>query len=345
MDTQAIRTTPDSGQVIDTGRVPVWYHDDGEAGDPIFLLGGFTAGHFVFDFVRPHLRGYRTLTWEPRGLGRSACPDPRAEPYSVEIWADDLHALFGAIGIERAHIWACGFGSYIALRFAATYPDAVGALLTYTDVWAGDPAKNYAKIWDVYSTIIRNFGTSGYGARVLANIFDVSDTPWFGAWEAGNIEEVLHPETVEATVGYGLLHADVRDDLARVTAPTLVIQGDHPWDGSRVARTDDPSLGLMRDRIAQLEVANIPDAHPGYVFIQKPAECAVAAEGFLSRHPLRGSPAALDSGPVATEPTARGSPCALRSTRVSPKPIDEHSGDQNDACDDVLPEVRKATEI
>jgi pimeloyl-ACP methyl ester carboxylesterase len=90
MDTDAIRTRPDSGRVVDTGRVPIWYHDDGESGDPIFMLGGFTAGHFVFDFVRPHLRGYRTLTWEPRGLGLSGCPDPRAEPYSSTMWADDL---------------------------------------------------------------------------------------------------------------------------------------------------------------------------------------------------------------------------------------------------------------
>ena len=36
------------------------------------LLGGFTAGHHVWDFVRPYLGGLRTITWEPRGLGRSA---------------------------------------------------------------------------------------------------------------------------------------------------------------------------------------------------------------------------------------------------------------------------------
>lgn len=288
MDTQVTRTMPDNGEVVDTGRVPIWYHDDGKSGEPIFCVGGFTAGHFLYDYVRPHLEGYRVLTWEPRGLGRSGCPDPRREPYSAEMWADDLYALLGVLGIERTHIWAAGFGSYIGLRFAATYPDAVGALLTYTDVWAGDEAKNYAKIWDVYSAIVRNFGTTGYGARVLANIFDVSDLPWFGAWEARNIEDVLHPDTVEATVGYGLLHADVREELARISAPTLVVQGGQGWDGSTAEKQDDPSLALMRERMPQLEVVDIPNAHPGYVFVQQPEACAAAATDFLSRHPLGG---------------------------------------------------------
>jgi pimeloyl-ACP methyl ester carboxylesterase len=188
--------------------------------------------------------------------------------------------------VERAHIWAAGFGSYIALRFAAEYPDALGGLLTYSDVWAGDETKGYAKIWDVYSAIVRNVGTTGFGACVLANVFDVSDIPWFGAWEARNIEEVLHPETVEATVGYGLLRADVRDDLARVRAPTVVIQGNRTWDGRTLDEADDPSLALMRERIARFEVVNIPDAHPAYVLVQHPADCAHAAKVFLSRHPL-----------------------------------------------------------
>jgi hypothetical protein len=31
---------------------------------------------------------------------------------------------------------------------------------------------------------------------------------------------------------------------------------------------------LMRDRLAHVEVRVIEDAHPGYVVLQRPAECA-----------------------------------------------------------------------
>jgi pimeloyl-ACP methyl ester carboxylesterase len=282
-DPFADRSAPDDGRVVETDRVALWHHDDGGDGEPVLLLGGFTAGHFAFDFVRPHLAGHRLITWEPRGLGRSAAPDG---PYSVEDWAEDVRALLDALGLARVHVWALGFGSYIAHRFAAVHPDRLGALVTYTDVWAGDPQKRYPEIWEVYSAIVRNFGTTGFGARVLANVFDVSDVPWFGRWEARNIEEVLHPETVDRTVGYCLNDADVRDDLAGIRAPTLVLMGDRTWDGRTIDPADDGSLQLMRERVPDLDAHLVPDAHPGYVAVQKPEEFAAAARAFLARHPL-----------------------------------------------------------
>ena len=65
---------------------------------------------------------------------------------------------------------------------------AVGAVAAHTDVWAGDPAKAYGRICNVYRAIIENFGTTGFGARMLTGIFDVP-LPWFPAWEARNVEE------------------------------------------------------------------------------------------------------------------------------------------------------------
>jgi pimeloyl-ACP methyl ester carboxylesterase len=316
-DPFAGRTEPEHGRVVETARVPLWCHDDGGDGEPLVLLGGFTAGHFGFDFVRPLLRGRRLITWEPRGLGRSAHPDPVATPYSVPVWADDLAALLDALGLERVQLWAMGFGSYIAHRFASVHRERVAALVTYTDVWAGDPLKAYPQIWEVYGAIARNFGTTGFGARVLANVFDVSDVPWFGAWEARNIEQVLHPETVAATVGHCLLRADVRDDLAGIVAPTLVVQGGRTWDGRDVDPAADPSLALMRERIPQLELASIPDAHPAYVFVQEPVHVAAAATAFLDAHaqPLGLRPR-VASEDLATEgkPAGRGPPRA-RSSR------------------------------
>jgi pimeloyl-ACP methyl ester carboxylesterase len=84
-----------------------------------------------------------------------------------------------------------------------------------------------------------------------------------------------------------LLHADVRDDLVRIKAPTLVLQGDRSWDGQPIDESQDASLALMGERIPSLEVAKIPDAHPAYVLVQKPEECARVVGDFLERHPLQ----------------------------------------------------------
>ena len=274
----------DPGRIVDIGVTRLWCSDLGE-GDPVVLLGGFTAGHHVWDFVRPYLSGLRSITWEPRGLGRSDRPDGR---YSVGLWADDLALLLDSLEVERAHLWAAGFGNYIAVRFAARYPGRVGAVAGYTDIWAGDPGKAYGKIWNVYSAIVENFGTTGFGARMLTGIFDVP-LSWFPSWEARNVEEVLHGDTVERTIGYCLTEADVRDDLPLVHAPFLVVQGDMGWAGERVAPESDDSLQLMRRSLPQLELAVIPDSHAAYVLAQRPREYAEAALAFLAAHPLAGA--------------------------------------------------------
>ena len=215
-DYLAGRSTYESGRLVDTGTVKLWFHDGGGDGEPLFLMGGTTAGHFPFDFARPYLDDFRLVTWEPRGLGPSDCPDPATHPYDLDVWAADLRDLLGAVGIDRTHIWAGGFGSFMAHRFAALHPELVGALVTYNDVWSGDPLMAYDRVWNVYAAIVDNFGTTGLGARMLAGIFGVSDPPWFLDWEALNVEQVSRLETVEATTGFGCLRADVRDDLARI---------------------------------------------------------------------------------------------------------------------------------
>lgn len=283
VDPFAHRSNFADGRIVATPRAKLWVHDSGE-GDPIFLLGGFTAGHFIFDLLRPYLSGYRLLTWEPRGLGPSSGSPDEGEALSAELWAADLADLLHVLKLHRCRLWATGFGSYIAFALAAVRPDLVSALATYTDIWAGDETKAYGKFWAVYRAIVDNFGTKGFGARALANVFDVSGVDWFGAWEARNIEEVLRPETVEATVGYGCLRADVRHHLPHIAAPVLIVQGGLSWDGQAIEEQDDPSLAVLRRQVRQLELATIPGAHPAYVLVQEPERCAAAVRAFFERH-------------------------------------------------------------
>jgi hypothetical protein len=38
--------------------------------------------------------------------------------------------------------------------------------------------------------------------------------------------------------------------------------------------------------VHDLEVVVVPDSHPQYVIMQRPAECAAAVAAFLARHPI-----------------------------------------------------------
>ena len=268
------------------------------------MLGGFTAGHYVFDLVWAQLRGRnRLITWEPRGLGGSDCPDPGRADYGVDAWARDLLARRPSRGRAHEHL---GAGVRDVLRRALRPPLArtdrrVDRL--YRRV-GRRPGKGYAAIWEVYRTIAEQFGTTGFGARMLANLFDVPSPAWFYAWEQRNIEAVLHPETLAATVGHCLTQADVREDLAGVDAPILVLQGDQGWQGERRAADEDASLALMRERLRRLEVDGARRA---------PRLCAASAAARVRRPPCPDVPRSPRRGGGMTR--------ALRIKQIVPFPL------------------------
>ena len=101
--------------------------------------------------------------------------------------------------------------------------------------------------------------------------------------------EVLHADTAAETIGYFCTEADVRDRLAAIEAPVLVLQGDRSWDGTKLDTSVDPSLDLIRERIPHVEVATL-DAHPVHLILQKPEEAASRVAAFLGDAPARLQP-------------------------------------------------------
>jgi pimeloyl-ACP methyl ester carboxylesterase len=275
------RTRFEDGRMVDIGGIELWCHDDRGAGEPLLLLGGPSVGHFHFDYVRPFLRDYRLITWEPRGFG----PSGQGGPYSVDVWAADLERLLDTLELERAHVWANAFSSYIGFAFAAAQPRRIGALVTSTDVWAGDPAKGYAGAWDAYRGVIDTHGTSGEGAARLARLYALTEPTWFTDWFELSVAEVLHAGTAAETIGYLCTEADVRDRLSAVEAPVLVLHGDRNWDGRPLTTSADTSLELLHTRIPHVKVETL-HAHPVHLILQKPVEAAARATHFLRGHSL-----------------------------------------------------------
>lgn len=274
------RTKLADGTRIRAGDVELWCHDTGGDGEVILLMGGFTAGHFVFDFARQFLGDYRLVTCEPRGLGLSDKPDPAQNEYSAVVWAEDAINLLEALNIKMAHVWAEGFGGYVGVRLAAERPDLVASLITSHEIWAGYEQRT--KDWNVYSSIVNNLGTCGRGSKLLAQWMDSGSLPWFVDWESRNIEETVHAEMAEATVGYGLLNADVRQDIARIKVPTRVILG-----GTAGAdKPEHPALQEMRRNISEFDVVIVEGADEAYGTVTHPEEFAAAAREVFEAHSI-----------------------------------------------------------
>lgn len=78
------------------------------------------------------------LAYDCRGHGES---ERRAGPYSVELFADDLAAIFEACKWSSATVAGCSMGGCVAQAFAAAHPQHVrGLALIDTTAWYGPTA-------------------------------------------------------------------------------------------------------------------------------------------------------------------------------------------------------------
>ena len=100
----------------------------GPARLPVILLHGLTRNARDFEEVAPLIAASRrrALALDVRGRGRSAW-DPRPENYIPPIYAADVLALTGALGIARAVFVGTSMGGLVTLGLAAAQPALVAA--------------------------------------------------------------------------------------------------------------------------------------------------------------------------------------------------------------------------
>jgi len=168
---------------------------------------------------------FRVLTYDLRGFGQSASPESEV-PYTH---ADDLHALLDHLGIERAAVIGLSLGGRIAEEFALTYPDSLSALVLVDAALGGHQFS---------AAFMPTLGALFEGARegrlaeakagwMAAPLFAQSRTSPDVAARLGQM--------VDEHTGWGLQNPDphlamsppTRDRLSEITAPTLVIVGEH----------------------------------------------------------------------------------------------------------------------
>jgi proline iminopeptidase len=75
-----------------------------------------------------HMR-YHVILLEPRGTGSSRAALGNGARLTVEGSIDDVEAVRGAAGIEKAVVVGHSFGGAVAQAYAAAYPDRVQSLL------------------------------------------------------------------------------------------------------------------------------------------------------------------------------------------------------------------------
>ncbi len=162
---------------------------------------------------------YRVIRYDLRGHGRS--PVPRG-PYEIADLGADLLALLDRLEIERASLCGVSIGAMTSLWVAARAPDRVNRLVACcTSAHFGDRGAYRDR-----AAAVREHGLEPIADGALARWF----TPAFAQSRPEVIEHMRSMLLATPTEGYAacceaLAAMDLRPDLDRIQAPTLVLAG------------------------------------------------------------------------------------------------------------------------
>jgi pimeloyl-ACP methyl ester carboxylesterase len=125
-------------------------YDDEGAGPPVVLVHAGIADRRMWAGLTPTLTaaGHRVIAYDLRGYGESTLsPEPPPEPFANH---DDLAALLGALGVERATLVGCSFGGAVAIDTALAHPHLVDGLVLVGSALSGHRLvdDDFRRLWD-----------------------------------------------------------------------------------------------------------------------------------------------------------------------------------------------------
>lgn len=206
---------------------------DGPEDAPVLVLGSsLGTTHAMWDDnVEALTERFRLLRYDTRGHGGSPVPPG---PYSMEELGADVLALLDRLGLERVSFCGLSIGGMIGMWCASEAPERFeGLVLCCTVPYFGEP-----EMWDERARTVRASG--------MEPLVDATIERWLPPeTRAARPEAEEHLRSMFLSTppeGYAgcceaIRDMDLRDRLASITAPTLVLAG-----------SDDPSTPAERVR-------------------------------------------------------------------------------------------------
>jgi len=209
------------------------------------LHGGPGGDHSGFKpGMSPLAEDMQVVYFDHRGQGRSGLADPGADParFTLDENVADMEALRTYLGLGPIVSIGTSYGGMVAMAHAARHPGAVSHLiLIVTAAHGGFIPRAQA--------ILRERGTpeqQRVGEILWAGGFRTPDElrhyyevmgPLYAlrydrvAAEAGRARAIHTPAPINRAFGpEGFLRRfDLRPELSRITAPTLILAGRHDW--------------------------------------------------------------------------------------------------------------------
>lgn len=257
---------------IQANGIAIAYDLTGPEGAPAVVLSNSLAANLaMWNAQVDVLAGrYRVLRYDQRGHGAT---ETTPGPYSIELLADDVHALIGALGLGRAHFVGLSMGGFTAQMLALRHPDTVVSLVLSDTACVMPPPET----WDQRIAAVREGGMEAVAQATLERWFT---PPFHGARrdEVERIRGMILDTEVEGFVGCcgAIRDMFLCDRLDEIAAPALIVVGAEDA-GCPVSAAQALNDGIAGSELVVIDgAAHLPN-------IEKTEPFNAAVLGFLDR--------------------------------------------------------------
>ncbi|SDV46345.1 3-oxoadipate enol-lactonase [Chitinasiproducens palmae] len=201
--------------------VRLHYELEGDVQRPVLMLSNSLGTSL--DMWAPQrdawLRDFRLLRYDTRGHGQSSVPPG---PYRFATLAADAIGLLDHLGLQKVHFCGLSMGGITGQQLALDYPDRIERLvLSNTAAYIGPPEN-----WENRASAVERDGIGSIADAVISRWL----TPPFAAANperAAALKAILlrSPDAGYAANCRALAASDLRERIASITQPTLVIAG------------------------------------------------------------------------------------------------------------------------
>ena len=260
---------------VQTNGIDTAYTDQGQGDGPtVVLIHGFPYNKSMWDDQVAALSGTnRVITYDLRGHGESGAT---SETYTMEMLADDLHDLIEELGLGEVALGGFSMGGYVALAFAAAYPEHIDKLMLLDTRHLPDSAQA-AEGRENLAKQVEADGVEGVAAGLPARMLTeatVNGRPDVAA-KASDMIRAASPAGVAGAARGMAVRIDQSDLLPSIAVPTLIVVGEQD------AITPPVDAEAMAAAIYNSTLVKIPEASH-LSNLDKPDEFNTALIDFLN---------------------------------------------------------------
>ncbi|MFF0766827.1 3-oxoadipate enol-lactonase [Streptomyces sp. NPDC003737] len=231
---------------------------------PLFLGSSLGTSYALWDRVAPELSAdHRVIRWDLPGHGGSA-PGLIGPGATVADLAGLVLALADALDVERFAYAGVSLGGAVGLHLAVHHPERISSLA----VLCSSAHFNGARPWEERAALVRREGLAPVAATAEARWFTDGFTVPRLVQDQRDADPAAYAACCDALAAF-----DIRDGLASITAPTLLVAG------RKDPATPPAHLREIADAVPGAALVEIPGASH-----LAPAQCPKAVLTALRAH-------------------------------------------------------------